>query len=892
MTARSAALRGCPPMFGTRLGLKFAVGLVLAVAAFGRPAQDGKQQDEDAAAKEKAAQAEAQAKEAQGTQPARPIPPAVQPTNTRPAVNPAQAQPVQPNKTPARPAGGQRGAPNPLQAPTGPSAPQSASQTGQVPYIQEVGDFFVINLDETGEGIDLEWLTKMCQVATGKNFVYDDQIQTLLKQQKVRMFGEKRIAKDEFFSFYQMLMFIYQFTLTKVGPDHMAVYLVQSLAQPNAQKQNLKNEAIYLTPDELDRYADQVATQVITVLHLPHVDVRTLGNSLRGITSDPSGGQGILPVGNTNSVILQGFASNVAAIARILLLVDAESAKETGVSPLFEVIPVEFAAAEDLSDILGELLEASKRLQQNQRQAQAAAGAGPTQTNGGETKILTYSPTNSLLVMALPDDMQAIKELVARLDVEVVEPERTYHVYVLKHAKAEELSEVLEEFIEGASRVSGGPGGSRGGGGGQGAAPATPGLSSRDNEVIVVPDESTNSLLIAASRRRYEEVEELINRLDDRQDQVLIETALIELTGSDTLDIGIELGGADVDSGFGVTSFGLSTFQDTDGDGIPDVKIPTPRADGQPAVGVTAGIINGSDFGMPVLLAALQGRSNTNVLNIPSVLVTNNGSATVEAKDEQPTGSSTLSGNNSQSGFNNYVDAGVTMKISPSISASGYLRLDIELEVSNFSSDPNPGDNLPPPKTVRTLLTSVNVPNGDTMVIGGIKIDNKRHSRSGVPWLADVPLLGYLFRRDTDTANETTLYYFVTPHILKERNFADLSEISYKTKLEAAEKIGTDRVQMIDEGFGRSGKATELQGFEVPMYRSPGGGEASMEMVGQDPLKRMEMLERQTPAQPTPAPAPAPAPEPPPADDQSVDEEVVPPVTPPPATSNSGGGGR
>src|SRR5690606_3137866 len=112
-----------------------------------------------------------------------------------------------------------------------------------------------------------------------------------------------------------------------------------------------------------------------------------------------------------------------------------------------------------------------------------------------------------------------------------------------------------------------------------------------------------NSLLIAAGRSRYEEIYDLISLMDRRQDQVLIETALIELTGSNLLDLGVELGGANIPGmneagGFGVTSFGLSTFVDQDGDTIPDTRVPNQTS------GITAGILNGDDFNLPALIVA------------------------------------------------------------------------------------------------------------------------------------------------------------------------------------------------------------------------------------------------------------------------------------------------
>jgi len=780
-----------------------------------------------------AAQARAAAARNRGPQdtvnngrPARPAPPAnagaqPRPGAQQPVRNPGQAGALQPS-------GNNLGAGNQGRGSLsgGTSGPGSAD-------LADTGDFYVLTIDENGEGLDLLWLTKMCQLATGKNLTPDRGIDTQLKDTKVRMFGQKRIPKAEFYEFYQILMFINGFTITRVGPDHLAVYLIQAAAGQPAGRQTgtLRDEAIYVLPEELDQYADQVATQIVTVLHLPHYDVRTLGSTLRPLIPNDNPG-GIMPVGSTNSVVLRGFAPGVVALARILRLVDEEAAKDIGIAPLFEVIPLEFAAAEDLADILEQLLEARKRESQAQRQANAQGATGQINNGGGETKILTYPRTNSLLVMALPEDMAAIKELVARLDVEVVEPERTYHVFALDHVKAKDLADVLDDFLQSAQRVQTQGAGGRGG---QGAAPAATGLTSRDNEVVVVADEATNSLMIAASRRRYEEVLELIHRLDQRQDQVLIETALIELTGRDNLDIGVELGAADVPGSgtgsFGISSFGLSSFQDTNNDGIPDIRVPGTGN------GITAGIIDADNFSLPILVRALRDRQDTNVLNIPSVLVNNNGSATVTTLDEQPTTQVTANGvgGQTQENFNDYQKAGITMQISPSISASGYLRLSISLEVSSFTgtfSGP-----IPPPRITRSIQTSVSVPNGDTMVIGGIIVDNKGEQRTSIPLLGDLPLVGTLFRRDIDNQNRTTLYFFVTPHILRDKNFADLAEISYKVKLDAAEKIGADRVQLIDPVFGKKDGAIDMRGFDLPLYRSPGAGEQSASMVGKDPAQ-------------------------------------------------------
>jgi type II secretory pathway component GspD/PulD (secretin) len=212
--------------------------------------------------------------------------------------------------------------------------------------------------------------------------------------------------------------------------------------------------------------------------------------------------------------------------------------------------------------------------------------------------------------------------------------------------------------------------------------------------------------------------------------------------------------------------------------------------------------------------------------------VQNNGSATIVAKQEQPTTTLTLGTTSelSQETFNEYVDAGITLEISPSISAANHLRLSISLQVSTFLGAVQ--GSVPPPRATREIMTTVNVPDGDTMVIGGIIEDTSNKTRNAVPFLGDIPIIGYLFRRDSDNKDRTSLYFFVTPHIMRDREFADLAEYTYKKKLEAADTIGADRIRILDPGFHRDAQGVDLRGFELPLYRSPTTGEVDRSQVG------------------------------------------------------------
>ena len=804
---------------------------------------------------------------------------------------PAAQTPAQtpPNPAPQNP---QSSRPATQTPPAPPPAPgQNAAQPGttnrsKIPPIQDVGNEYVLTFDETGDAdaLTLEAFVKICQETTSLNFTYTDETRSDLSKKKLRMFGQKRIPKQDFYSFFQIMMIINDFVCSRIGPDHLSVIVISSLTQGGNRGGNLRSEAVYVLSDQIDRYADQPATLVTTVIDLPNTDVRTLSNSMRTMFTDANTQQ-IIPVGNSNSLVITGFGSHVASIVKMLRFVDEASANNGNVSPEFAVIPLEYASPEDLAETLGDLLDASKRASQVRAQGAAAATGvtGALQQNQGEAKILTDARTSSLLVMAMPEDMPRIKDLVARLDVNVVEKERTYHIYSLENVAAEDLSKTLDDFIRDAGRVqTGGTG--RATTGRAAPAPAaspTGGSSSARNDIVVVPDKTTNSLLIAANRTRYEELYDLIRQLDKRQDQVLIETALVELSGQTGLSFGVELGGANLPNGgtgsFGVTSFGFSTFSDTNGDGIPDVRTPLGPGGTLPQ-GVTAGILNGSDFSLPILIQALQTRTDTNVLNVPSVLVNNTGSAKVVSTDEQPTTTITATGGiggQTQENFKDYVKAGITLQISPTISASRYLRLKISLEVSTFLGSTTLNRAIPPPRVTRTLDTTVHVPDGDTMVIGGIITDNKGRNVSGVPWLSDLPLLGWLFRSQSDSTSRTTLYFFVTPHIMRDRDFADLAEISYKKKLEAADTIGADRVRVIDPTFGQEKKSVDMRGLEVPLYRSPPRGEVPGKQVGIESGRVQSMLQDANKPKPGETPAPATPPS------GSTNPPSTPPQTPP-----------
>jgi general secretion pathway protein D len=438
--------------------------------------------------------------------------------------------------------------------------------------------------------------------------------------------------------------------------------------------------------------------------------------------------------------------------------------------------------------------------------------------------VISDPRTNSLIITAGRDTMQKVLAWIADLDIET-DPRGDIHVYRLRNSRASGLSRVLTDVMEGATARST----SRGGGGGAAGGGATGGgglsRNSGEQPVSIIADDNTNSLIITASKTRYAQVLEIIRKLDIRPAQVMIQAALIEVSQSLGEVLGVELTAVNIDAAddtfFGISSFGLTDLLDTDGDGFPDVKaLPDPLA-----TGLTGGIVDPKDFPLPFVLQALADSSEANVLSLPSILTNDNQPATISAQDTVPFTQTNQGQNSDQTTLGGSEDAGITLTISPTISAGGYLRLNIDLQVSSFSAD-SADPNLPPPSLERTIEATVTIPDGHTMIIGGVMTNDSSRAEEKVPILGDLPLIGFLFRSSRENASKTNLYFFLTPYIISD-DFATLDELTRLAKEEAAKLGGQvemlNRFHFLDQDDVKTRELTEElleRAFELPAYAS------------------------------------------------------------------------
>lgn len=468
-------------------------------------------------------------------------------------------------------------------------------------------------------------------------------------------------------------------------------------------------------PEDLEKISrsDIMVTQIIP---LNYADANTVAQLLNTLKSN----EGLIMVSvETNTLIITEYASNIKRFYEVIQQIDRPA-------PQFktEIKKLKNTQALVLRQTLNEYIQAISAV------TKPRAGVVP------RPFVMIDERTNSVLIYGSEEHTKQISGLVETLDAEA--GEKTTAIYKLANTNAEDIAKIIESIFT--KPVAGGK---------------------PPEGVTILADKNTNSLVITAPKELYSRMEELIKQLDIRKTQVLIEAAIVELSMEKMLELGVELASA-TDAGgefkgFGESDFNLSSKSVTG-------KVPTDTT------GLTVGIWKESAGKIPFLLKANQKDSGINVMAMPRLLANDNNEATINIADSIPYDTRTIGPDGTVTGitFGGYQEAGIKLKIIPHIAKDDYLRLEIEQTAEQFFSSAY--SETRPGKTSRTAKTIVTVPNKGTVIIGGLTRDDKTTTTTGIPLLADIPLLGLLFRSTKDEIKKTNLCIFITPHIMKELN--------------------------------------------------------------------------------------------------------------------------
>ncbi|WP_428940626.1 secretin N-terminal domain-containing protein [Fontivita pretiosa] len=308
---------------------------------------------------------------------------------------------------------------------------------------------------------------------------------------------------------------------------------------------------------------------------------------------------------------------------------------------------------------------------------------------------------------------------------------------------------------------------------GQPLAPPAPLRTLRTAQATVTADANTNTIIVVAPPAIQQVYEDLIKRLDKRRPQVLIECTIVTLDTSGDFSLGVEVsyrGGADDTDIITFSSFGLSSVGKTK---PPDGDLGALTL--TPGIGFNGAIIN-ADIA-DVVLRALAHSGRAEVVSAPRILVNDNTTGTLASVDEAPFTSVNASDTVATTSFAGYATAGTTVTVTPHISEEGeHLQLEYSITLNSFSGGGSAG--IPPPRQSNTITSKVTIPDGSTIVVGGLNRRNYSKTKDAIPILGQVPLLDLLFSSRSSNDRNSTLFVFVRPVILRDDQFRDLKYLS------------------------------------------------------------------------------------------------------------------
>ncbi len=463
-----------------------------------------------------------------------------------------------------------------------------------------------------------------------------------------------------------------------------------------------------------------------------------------------------------NSLVITDYADNLQRMARIIASLDVSNASDV------EVIVLKHAIAVDLAPLVARLIEPGN--------TQAAAQA-PGQTGTDyKTTLLAEPRSNALIVRAAnPARLALVRALIDKLDQPSSStPSGNIHVVYLKNADATKLAATLRAAVSGAATgaasLSNPTPLSPQAPNMPGTTGSTLGSNSSANAATtggqIQADTATNSLIITAPEPQYRQLRAVIDMLDQRRAQVMVESLIAEVNASKAIQIGIQWQGALGSNGAAGTNFG------TTGNIVGLSQGGTAAASAGVSTGMNIGTIrqvNGVNM-LSSLANFLESNADANILSTPNLLTLDNEEAKIVVGQNVPFVTGQYTSNNTATGSVNPFqtierkDVGLTLKVKPQISETGTVKLTIFQEVSSIGTTTTSGYIT----NKRSIESNVLVEDGAIVVLGGLLSDDLESNKNQVPGLGDIPGLGWLFKSETRSRTKSNLMVFLRPVVVRD----------------------------------------------------------------------------------------------------------------------------
>ncbi|SFF40250.1 general secretion pathway protein D [Fontimonas thermophila] len=606
---------------------------------------------------------------------------------------------------------------------------------------------------------DISTLIATVSEVTGKNFIVDARVKG-----KVTVISSSPMDAAGLYETFLAVLAVNGFAAVPAGDT------IKIIPEANARQEG---SARYGTG--AGRPIDEIVTHVY---QLQNINAAQLVPILRPLV--PQWGH-LAAYQANNTLIISDRAANVERIGRLIAQMDQAGDRE------IEYIRLQHAAASEVVRILTALTQQDKQ----------------TDPTAKPATIIADERTNSILVGGDKTERQKFGEIIRQLDIPLSDDGATQVVY-LRHASAENLAPILEGYAQQVSQ-------NERSGGSATAAPAAASGGGTYERTRVLADKDTNALIITAPPKTMKQIRNVIAQLDIQRAQVLVEAILAEVSANKSSQLGIDWA---VFNGDRIAAAGILDPNTLAALGTLASSGNERAAAGALGQGVNVvlgkdGGDNGTTFGL--LLKALKGDGDSNVLSTPTLVTLDNEEAKFSVGQEVPflTGQFTNTGtsNSSVNPFQTIErkDVGLSLSVTPQINGDAdSVKLKLNLEVSSLSSGRAGASDLITNK--RTLTNVVSVESGQILVIAGLIDDQIIDTQRGVPFISEIPLLGALFKYRSVDKTKRNLMLFIRPSILRKRIQSD-----YYTR----KKYDAVRQAQVDAATG----AGPLIGSQRPILR-------------------------------------------------------------------------
>jgi general secretion pathway protein D len=559
---------------------------------------------------------------------------------------------------------------------------------------------------------DITQVIEAVAAATGKSIIVDPRVRA-----QVTMLSATPMTPEAFYEAFLALLQVHGFVAVPSGKTVKVI--------PDANARTVPGNDL---PDRLSATSDELVTQVVGVRNVSAVQLvailRPLMPQNAHLAAYPS----------SNMLILADRANNVSRMLRIIRRIDQESDADV------EVVPMQNASANEVVRTMTAL---------NPQQTQAEGGMAPLRAVADER-------SNSILLAGDKTQRLRARTLIAYLDTPLVGGGDT-RVRYLRYADAEKIAAKLKEQIGAA------------GGSAPGAASAS---ASAERSTTIWADPGTNALVVTAPAKQMNSLMSIVDRLDIRRAQVIVEAIIVEVSADKAAELGVNwvLDGSqsgNVVGGFIEPVGGVSIIDLARAVNDPTTLTSAPR-------GTTIGVGRLKDTGVnfAAVVRALRGDSTTNIIATPSIVTMDNEEAEIKVAQEVPflTGqyTNTSGGGTPLAPFQTIQrrEVGTLLKVTPQINEGDSVMLKIEQESSSIAASSAGAVDLITNK--RTISTRVLIEDGGTVVLGGLIQDSQTGGEQRVPFLGRIPVIGEAFRTRSAKKNKTNLMVFIQPRILRD----------------------------------------------------------------------------------------------------------------------------